>query len=357
MRRPSQRSAFTLIELLVVIAIIAILIGLLLPAVQKVREAAARMTCQNHLKQIALGAHNYESALGVLPPGQLAFDPPDSGVNPANGFTNNQFTGLLAHLLPYVEQDNMARTIALDAPAWNLNVQYSNLSPTPQPVPWFFGTMSGSPYPPIVYGDVAKPIKVFTCPSAPTSRGKNIWVGNFSYNTSGVGQRYSGWYEDYTGGGDKYGFLGLTNYLAVAGPARGNHPVWSVYGGGMCDNRTRNPIVTITDGSSNTLMVGEVCGQTDPGLLASAGTKRIADYSWAGGGAMYTRRGLAQGIDAEYIQFSSNHTGIVQFAFGDGSVRGLRTSNTTNLGPQNPTRVHATNEGGSPEWWFLQAGR
>ena len=102
------RSAFTLIELLVVIAIIAILIGLLLPAVQKVREAAARMTCQNNLKQIGLAWMNYESAYGMLPRGGELFIPVGGTTYKSQDFQSPQLM-----VLPFIEADNVFRSYNL----------------------------------------------------------------------------------------------------------------------------------------------------------------------------------------------------------------------------------------------------
>jgi prepilin-type N-terminal cleavage/methylation domain-containing protein len=102
-----RRAGFTLIELLVVIAIIAILIGLLLPAVQKVREAAARIKCANHLKQIGLACHNFEATNGKFPP---------NGVYPVRATKSDSYS-VQARILPYLEQDNLYKLVDLNAPA------------------------------------------------------------------------------------------------------------------------------------------------------------------------------------------------------------------------------------------------
>ncbi len=120
-----RRSGFTLIELLVVIAIIAILIGLLVPAVQKVRDAAARIKCQNNLHNIGLAIHNYNDTNGKLPPGVAR-----SGGNPRNF----EYWSWMAFVLPYVEQDNLYK----QADAW-MRTGNSYLTGTPPYYWWPWG--------------------------------------------------------------------------------------------------------------------------------------------------------------------------------------------------------------------------
>jgi prepilin-type N-terminal cleavage/methylation domain-containing protein len=367
--RIRKRSAFTLIELLVVIAIIAILIGLLLPAVQKVREAAARSTCQNNLKQIGLGAMNYESSYGMLPPGILgpngSWERFYSGPNTAGASNNNQFTGLLASLLPYVEQGNIYNQAATVAPGlWDFSLTRSDAgtgSNLPQ-VPWFYGTPSGSPYAPLVYKAVATPIKIFICPSNAMPRANNIILGGPDvFNSTAIGGAYwaNAWYDDYTGGGDLYGYLGVTHYLGVAGLGGGGnagpHALWGKYEG-VFGNRSKTTLVSIQDGTSNTLMFGEVCGTRGTsskvcanGTCPADSAVGLFDFAYAGAGPQYTRRGLGQGINAECRQFGSFHTGVVQFTLCDGSVRGLRVGGTTQIPDNN------TGAGGSNDWYIYQA--
>jgi prepilin-type N-terminal cleavage/methylation domain-containing protein len=296
MVRSTRRTGFTLIELLVVIAIIAILIGLLVPAVQKVREAADRTQCINNLKQIGLAAHNYHDTFKRLPPGYLATYP-NPADPPSTAFQN---MGVLVHLLPYVEQKNIYNQMIASVPSSyfkldGVGIYWINIG----------GLRAAANY----------SVPVYLCPSDSPQEAK---AGAFS--------RIHMWYNSATGfltlsGGYLAGTaptIGKTNYLGVAGY------FGQAYSGyqGIFGNRTAVRLTQIGDGTSNTLMFGEALGGPPSGPTA-----RLFAYSWTGPGALPTAWGLPE--QSDWYTFGSQHTALVHFAFGDGSVRGLRKGLTS----------------------------
>jgi prepilin-type N-terminal cleavage/methylation domain-containing protein/prepilin-type processing-associated H-X9-DG protein len=353
-----RRSAFTLIELLVVIAIIGILIALLLPAVQKIREAAARIQCANNLKQIGLAAHNYQSGFNKLPPGYISTAKNTTGwnVTPQSPTGHDHLpasnVGVMAFLLPYFEQSviyDQLKTPTTTPPIsslWDLNQPYSGNAGW-----WTNGPDSA----------LAKShLKVLECPSA------NLYDSSASQLVAELMQIVpNGQYGTCAGGSctvETYLFgagngFGLTNYLGVCG-SRGAGSLGIINGSeqfdpyykryaGIFDNRTSNSIGQIPDGTSNTLLFGETIGQESPG-----GPKYR--YTWMSFGAMGTYRGLGgpSATDQAPIswgQFSSRHPGGVLFCFADGSVRSLRRDGTQPVG----TSYNWNNLSSLPANWFV----
>jgi prepilin-type N-terminal cleavage/methylation domain-containing protein/prepilin-type processing-associated H-X9-DG protein len=296
-----RRTAFTLIEMLVVIAIIAVLIGLLLPSVQKVREGAARTECQNNLKQIGLGAHAYHDEYRRFPCGEWGvppgYFPPDAPNNPdPDGiFWNYAYVGVLTALLPYIEQEGLFRQIST-------NMDWTVGSTDVDGGWWNDNRWNAAQY----------TIPLLLCPVDVFGQGAQngvVWFDTW-YDPS-TGNPYI-WADQWYFGG--YPGIGRTNYLGVGGYGYITNSPWDAYTGIFGSQSAVNLTkITNLDGTSNTLMFGETVGSKDDSYY----------FTWMGAGWMPTGFGLSAPPNRpNEWQFGSYHTGgLVNFCFADGSVR------------------------------------
>ena len=328
-----RRSAFTLIELLVVIAIIAILIGLLLPAVQKVREAASRMKCQNNLKQIGVAIHNFGSA------NDSKF--PMAGEAERGGFWSG-------FILPYIEQENVARALPFTS---NEGDQWADPTPFPNA-----NINSGNATERKVAA-CEQVISIYRCPSTQTQEhylDASTWVPSW-YVQKRVPSNYIGCASGYAtndfrdrspyAGSPPSPHLSALDGIMVSRP-RPNH---LIINGGM----GHISILGVTDGTSNTVLVGECEPQSDLSTFREDPNAGRKDHWYIGGddwdnwsgtdwsefcgslGAPINMRLGSSPTSAERaaweVSFGSNHTGGANFLLGDGSVRFIRENVNANV--------------------------
>jgi len=321
LRARQGRKGFTLIELLVVIAIIAILIGLLLPAVQKIREAANRMKCSNNLKQIGLAMHNYNDTNGGFPPGMLMTTYGDYPYD-----VNRYGPNWAVLILPFVEQDNLYRQEQVSIGDW-----MSRTSGTPNQT---WTNIRGNRVPGYLCPSDGRSLGV-PC-ARPLAGVSNNWArGNYAAN---YGPHYT--YGNRQNGGSSSG--GPWGYAG-----QGPFSVWTYAGG---TNKIGMGVATVPDGSSNTVLMSEVLSGVDAndprgvwafGLAGSSAIVAHADGDCntpndnVGGCADDIRDAPdlpAQGFsnwtscNSNQATARSRHSGGVNCCLGDGSVRFVRDS-------------------------------
>jgi prepilin-type N-terminal cleavage/methylation domain-containing protein/prepilin-type processing-associated H-X9-DG protein len=344
-----RSAGFTLIELLVVIAIIGVLIALLLPAVQKVRAAAARISCTNNLKQMGLAAMNYESTNGALPHNAITknnsqppYIPWVQGTVPAPGNaggTQGRCSGLVP-LLPYLEQANVAPlyTFNLDwsDPA-NTNVLNLKISVFRCPA----STSSDAPVTAYATTYITGGNNAFAPPNAPGS-GTNV-LGGKVYPTAN--SMSSGWTGDYaplcqvkTTKDATGAEIAYTNPLVAAA-----YPPGTVPSKGAMRQNGPTRIVEITDGTTTTTLYSEAAGRDQQWFANSVhggyNTGKVTGMIWADSDNRLTVTGTdatGQGsigtgpcaMNCNNLQgdIYSFHTGGANVAFADGSVRFVRSS-------------------------------